>query len=281
MRGIALAAVSLALCAALGAGGQGESRSAQNPAPGPVRTPRQSAELRADILLARKLYSEAIAAYLELLKQEPRDAALLNKIGVAYQQESSLKEASRYYHRAIKADKNFASAINNLGTIEYNYRKYRKAIRFYQKALAIRSDEPAYYSNLGYACLAGKQFDQALAAFRKVAELDPAFFESRGSGGTVMSERSMPDPALLYFFLAKTYALAGDAQRCAHYLKLARDEGYKGLAEAGKDPAFARVVNDPRVREILEPSPPPPADAPTSPGSAGVLSPLLRSVYGA
>lgn len=220
-----------------------------------VTTPRQIAEARANVLMARKMYPEAITAYQQLLRQDPRNAMLLNQVGIAYQQESNWGEASRYYHRALKADGNFATALNNLGTIEYGKRKYRKAIQFYQKALKLRGDEPTFYSNLGYACMGDKQYESALTAFRKALQLDPSHFENRGSGGSVISERSTSDAGFLYYFIAKTYALAGNAERCAHYLKMARDEGYKKFIEAQKDPAFEPVRSDPRVREILEPSP--------------------------
>ena len=37
-----------------------------------------------------------------------------------------------------------------------------------------------------------------------------------------------------------------DAEHAAHYLKLSRDDGYKDFASAQKDPAFAKVIKDPR-----------------------------------
>lgn len=212
--------------------------------------------LRADILMARKLYPEAIAAYQAILKQEPRNAVLLNKIGIAYHQQALLRDAEGYYKRAVKADKTYSSAINNLGTIQYERRKFRRAIRLYDRALKLRQDEPAVYSNLGYAYFAEKQYDAALAAFQQALRIDPLVFEHRGGVGVLVQQRSATDPAKLYFFLAKSYALAGDAGHCAHYLKMARDEGYKELGQARTDPAFARVLADPRVREILEPNPP-------------------------
>ncbi|MGA9593280.1 MAG: hypothetical protein WBS18_09295, partial [Candidatus Acidiferrales bacterium] len=59
------------------------------------------------------------------------------------------------------------------------------------------------------------------------------------------------DPGLFYYFVAKTYAGAGDAEEAAHFLKLARDDGYTGFLSAQTDPAFAKVIKDPRVQEVL------------------------------
>ncbi|HTU34022.1 MAG TPA: hypothetical protein VMF66_09495, partial [Candidatus Acidoferrum sp.] len=50
---------------------------------------------------------------------------------------------------------------------------------------------------------------------------------------------------------AKSYAMAGDAEHAAHFLKLSRDDGYKEFASAAKDPAFAKVIKDPRVQQVL------------------------------
>src|SRR6202453_5448956 len=49
-------------------------------------SPREAAEMRADILMARKEYFQAAGVYLQILLNEPKNAELLNKVGVAFQQ---------------------------------------------------------------------------------------------------------------------------------------------------------------------------------------------------
>jgi tetratricopeptide (TPR) repeat protein len=215
-------------------------------------TPGQSAELHADILMARKEFKEAIEAYEKILETEPRNAALLNKTGVAYQQLSEMSHAERYYKRAMKADSSFASPVNNFGTVEYEKKRYGKAIKYYKKALVLRADMSTIYSNLGYAYFANKDYPESMDMFQKALALDPTIFDRRSGTGTIIQQRSTTDPGLFYFFVAKTYAQAGDAERAAHYLKLARDDGYKGFLSAENDPAFAKVIKDPRVQEVLQ-----------------------------
>jgi hypothetical protein len=54
--------------------------------------------------------------------------------------------------------------------------------------------------------------------------------------------------------------LQGNAERCAHYLRRAHDDGYKILVGISKDPAFTEIKNDPLVQEFLQAiSVPPPA----------------------
>jgi len=231
----------------------------QNPAAAPrpfsSLSPREAAEMRADILMARKEYSDAAGAYIQILVTEPKNAPLINKVGVAYQQLGELDRSERFYKRAMHADKKFASAANNCGTVEYEKKHYTRAISFYDKALALRADLATVYSNLGYAYFADKQYPEAMDSFQKALALDPTIFDRRGLGGTVVLQRTTTDPGLFYFFVAKTYARAGDAERAAHYLKLARDDGYADFLSAQTDPAFAKVIKDPALQEVLHEPP--------------------------
>lgn len=214
-------------------------------------TPRQKAEMRADILVARKEFAAAAKAYERILATDKKDSALLNKIGMAYQQLGDNRKAEHYYKRAWKFDKHFASAMNNLGTLEYGRKKYKKAIKDYRRALAVGKDLATIYSNLGYAYCGRKDYRRATIAFSKALAIDPDIFARRGEFGSIFLQRSAPDPATVYFLMAKSYAKLGDAKQAAHYLKLARDAGYKKLHSAQTDPEFKRVIHSPLVQEVL------------------------------
>ncbi|MGB0035418.1 MAG: tetratricopeptide repeat protein [Candidatus Acidiferrales bacterium] len=239
--------------------------STTSPAPLPALTPRQAAEMHADILMARKEYTEAINAYSQILSTEPKNAVLLNKTGVACQQFGDLNRAGRFYRKSMKADKTYASAVNNLGTVEYEKKHYGNSITLYKKALALHTDMSTIYSNLGYAYFGNKEYPEAMESFRKALEIDPLVFERRSGTGTIVQQRTTTDPGLFYFFVAKSYAGIGDAERTAHYLKLARDDGYKNFLSAAQDPAFAKVIRDPRVQEVLQVPPSYAGDAKTPP----------------
>jgi tetratricopeptide (TPR) repeat protein len=231
------------------------------------RTPREDQELQADLMMVRKQYAEAAALYQKLIQQEPRNAVLLNKLGIAYHQQTMLGEAKRYYERAAKADRTYATPHNNIGTIYYQRRDYRKAIRAYKKALQLDPNMAAVYSNLGYAYFGEKHYDEAMDAFHQALALDPTVFDRGRSVGSLLQDRTVSDHGLFYFFLAKSFATMGNGERCAEYLKKARDEGYAGLDSAKTDPAFAGVLKHPAVAEVLQLAPPatkPPAVPPGS-----------------
>ena len=222
----------------------------------PEMTPLQMAELRADILVARKLYPEAVSSYEKLVKEEPKNAVLLNKIGVACVAWGQKGCAEKYFKKSIKVDKNYANPFNNLATVEYDKKHFKKAIELYDKSIALHMDRPAtVYMNLGYAYFADKQYPEAMSSFQQAISLDPTVFQEAGGFGSIVEDRQTADPGEFYFFLARTYAQLGNVERTAHYLKMSRDDGYKKLDSAKTDPAFAKVIKDPQVLQVFAPVP--------------------------
>lgn len=215
-------------------------------------SPRQLAELKADILMARKEYPSAVSAYDKILTDEPKNAEIMNKVGVAYQEMDDLQRAQHFYKRSMKCDKKFASPINNYGTVEYSLKRYGKAISAYKKAIALTPDQATLYGNLGYAYFANKEYPSAMDTFATALKMDPTIFDHKGGNGAIIQQRSSTDPGLFYYFVAKSFAAQGDAIHAAHYLKLARDDGYADFMNAQTDPVFAKVIKDPAVVEVMQ-----------------------------
>ena len=221
-----------------------------------VVKPEISDEQMGDLYMVRKQYREAAETFKKLSDRDPRNAVYLNKLGIALHQQAALGQALKYYEKAVKADPRYADAENNVGTIWYQRKKYDKAIKAYQKAILMRDDMSVLYSNLGYAYFGEKKYQEAISAFRQALALDPQLFEHNGArNGSVLQDRSVEDRGKFYFLLAKSFAQAGDLPRCLHYLRKAKDEGYKQIADVTKDPAFAAAMKDPAMQEILTPKP--------------------------
>lgn len=236
------------------------SPQAQPPSPTQSSTivvrPDLTEEQMADLYMARKEYREASQVYKRLADQNPQNAVYLNKLGISLHQQAALGPALKYYERAVKVDPTYADAENNIGTIYYQRKKYGKAIKAYQRAIAIRNDMPVLYSNLAYAFFEDKKFEQAIASFRQALVLDPQLFERSSSrNGSILQDRTVGDRGKFYFLLAKSFAEAGNLDRCLVYLRKAKDEGYKELAAIRMDPSFAAVIKNPAVQEILAPRP--------------------------
>ena len=242
-------------------------RAVQSPAQTPAQSPADSSvivvkpglteEQLADLYMARKEYREAASSYKRLADQNPRNPVYLNKLGIALHQQAALGAALKYYERASKVDPTYADAQNNIGTIWYQRKKFGRAIKAYQKAINIRGDMAVLHSNLGYAYFGDKKYQEAISSFRQALALDPQLFDHSSSrSGSILQDRSVGDRGRFYFLLAKSFAEAGNLERCVIYLRKAKDEGYKDLSAVKSDPSFAAVLKDPAVQEVLAPKPP-------------------------
>lgn len=212
-------------------------------------------ELRADLQMIRKNYTQAIEFYQQALRFSPENAVLLNKIGIAYHQSAQLVEAQKFYERATRAQPGYAQAWNNLGTVYYARKNYRRAIRHYQRALKEDPTQAAVHGNLGTALFARRQYTRALEEFHQALLLNPDIFQQRSPFGVLMQDYSVEDRARFHFLLAKSLASLGQAERALFFLRRAREDGYP-IKEAEADSAFDLVREDRRFRELFQ-SPPP------------------------
>lgn len=213
--------------------------------PSPVLTP----ERRGDIHMARKEYREAVEVY----RQASQDSPIIwNKIGIAYHQMQQYDVAKKHYERAIKINPKYSEAINNLGTIYYAKRSYRRAANQYKKALKLAPESASIHSNLGTALFARKKYDEAFEAYRQALALDPEVFEHRSSYGVLLQERNVQERATFHYFLARTYAAAGVADRALLYLRRALEEGFKDRDKLVEEPEFAGLKDLPEFQELLK-----------------------------
>jgi Tfp pilus assembly protein PilF len=205
-------------------------------------------EVRGDIYMARKMYREAVETY----QQGPADSPILaNKIGIAYHQLLDLDSAMKQYERAIKLNPKYAEAINNLGTIYYAHKSYRRAVNQYRKALTLVPDSASFLSNLGTAYFARKNYAEAFAMYEKALTLDPDVFEHRGTAGVLLLERSVDERAKYHYYLAKTYAKAGQGDRALQYIRKSIEEGFKEREKFAKEPEFAFLHENEEFKQLM------------------------------
>jgi len=207
-----------------------------------------NAEQRADILMARKMYREAVDVY----KEAPLDSAIIwNKIGIAYHQMMQLEAARKNYEKAISLNPHYSEAVNNLGTVYYARKNFKKAISYYKRALKISPESASVYSNLGTAYFARKKYKEAAQAYQTALSLDKDVFEHHGTYGVLLEERSVEERAKFHFYLAQTYAKAGMNDRALQYIRKALEEGFKDRKKLMEDPEFEKLRDLDEFKEIL------------------------------
>jgi tetratricopeptide (TPR) repeat protein len=223
------------------------------PAVSQAQSTKLADEDLARLYLVRKQYREAQELFHKLTVEQPKNALYWNELGISLHNQSELDAALKCYQKSAKVNPKYADAQNNAGTIYYERKKFSKAIRSYKKAIALRENVAAFHLNLGFAYFGEKNYEESIAAFRKALQIDPDTFEAaRSRSGTVIQDRSIAtDRARFYFLLAKSFAEAGNVERCVIYLKKARDDGYQDFTSVKSDPSFASVLKEPAVQEFL------------------------------
>ena len=211
--------------------------------------PPLSDEARADIFMARKMYREAAELYSSI---KPQTWIQLNKTGIAYHQMGELDMARRYYERSIKQKKDYAEALNNLGAVWYAKKSYRRAVSNYKKAMAIQPNSASMHSNLGTAYFARKKYDDAAKEYQIALDLDPEVFEHRSTQGVLLQERTVEEKAKFNFYLAKTYARAGVADRALLYIRKALEFGFKDRKKFMEDDDFTPIRTLPEFAELMK-----------------------------
>ncbi|MCW5977180.1 MAG: tetratricopeptide repeat protein [Bryobacteraceae bacterium] len=220
-------------------------RSVITPVEGPTEL---TAHKRGDILMARKMYREAIETYQEGVKEA---AVMYNKLGIAYHHLNDFDKALEYYNQSLRLNPSYSEAMNNIGTVYYAKKNAKRAIAEYQKALKFAPNSASIYSNLGTALFARKKYDAAFGAWQKAFELDPEVFERRSGYGTLLQERSVEERAKFHFYLAKTYAKAGQNDRALLYIRKALEEGFSDKDKIRKDPDFQALAGSQEFETLL------------------------------
>ena len=223
------------------------SEAAAPPPPKPVSL---TVEQRGDMMMARKMFREAIDIYRTGLA-EPNSWTLYNKIGIAYHHLMDFKSARKNYEEALKKNRTYGEAQNNLGAVYYAQKDYRRAIQEYQKALKLNPYSATIYSNLGTAYYARKNYDWAMQSYRYALQLDPMVFEQRGTSGSILQERSVEEQAQFHYYLAKSYASAGMPEYALRYIRRCLEEGFKERDRFLKEPEFASLKDLPEFQELM------------------------------
>jgi tetratricopeptide (TPR) repeat protein len=209
---------------------------------------------RADTLLARKYYEDAVLEYAKVLAITPRDHVAHNKLGIAYHQLQQLDLAKKEYEVAKKIKPDYSEAWNNLGTICYTVKKYGKAVKQYKKALQLQPNSATAYHNMGAAYFSMKKYDEGFAAYREAFRLDPTILERVSNYGTIIKTAEL-NQGMNNFYMAKLYAENGQMEKALAFLLKALENGFKEFEKITKDPDFKVLVQDERLTRFMENKP--------------------------
>lgn len=242
-----LAATSLAICTATVT--RAES-SMDLPKPDALQVAK-TAEMKGDLERVHNNYILAISYYQQALRADPRNANLLNKLGLSELKVGERAPAKKYFKQAIKYDPRNVSALNNLGAVSCLDKKYKDGVKYLKQALELDESSAAAHLNLAEAWMGLNQVDRAMTEYARALELDADIMNESSTG--ISARVSTPEQrARVDFLIAKAYAKRGNVDGALEYLKRAQDGRFPDMGQVYKDQEFAVLWTDPRLEKIVK-----------------------------
>jgi tetratricopeptide (TPR) repeat protein len=131
-------------------------------------------QLEEGIALQRRgRFHEAAALYRAVLDQCPDDARALHYLGLVNSQLGKLEDADAQMTRSLAIDPTCANSCNDLGVVKLKACKHDEAIRLFSRALALDEKHTDALNNMAVGLKQLHQFDRALVALRRLANLLP------------------------------------------------------------------------------------------------------------
>lgn len=137
----------------------------------------------AENLLLKEEYDEAAKLYEELAQAQPRDPQYPLRLSQIYRQQRDLTKAREAHERAQALDPasieiqynevNLLEAEGNFGQAIARLKQILESTARAAYAPPEKANRVILLERLGLLCRAGEQPDEAVAAFRQMAELDP------------------------------------------------------------------------------------------------------------
>jgi len=200
-----------------------------------------------DSMVLHQRYQAAIAAYSGAPKMT---AAILNKMGIAYQMMFNLKDATRCYKESLKLDPTNSQVINNLGTVYASLKEYGQADRYYRKALKLDPNAATVLKNYGTNLLAERKYSKGWEAYQQALAADPQIFADR-NGPTVENPANVQERGAMNYYMAAGCARAGYTDCALQYLRMALNEGFITRKKIEADSQFASLRDNPGFQKLL------------------------------
>lgn len=200
-----------------------------------------------DSLLFHRRYQEAIAQYRKARSDSPD---VWNKMGIAYQMLSDLRDAARCYEQSLRLRPDHALTLNNLGTVYDLLGFYGKAEGLYRKALDLKPKSARITMNLGTNLMFQAKYSQGSEMYKRALALDPGVFD-RSVGPNSESGAPLEQRGAINYYMARNCAQAGMNDRAVAYLKKALDEGFTTPEKIAADTTFASLGNNPAFQQLI------------------------------
>lgn len=201
--------------------------------------------------LGEKNYAKAALYFEQAVAADPRAGRAYNLLGIALFQEKDYLRAKPQFEKAISLQPDYAEAYNNLGSVLCLLKEPEKAKGMFRKAIELSPQDVSAIYSLGHLLLMLGETEEGMTWLAKGIELDPDFLEKHKEM-TVGLAYEQYDEAKIEFAFARLFAATGNVDKALVHLERADGAGFKDWARVLTDDAFAKVRDDPKIREFLK-----------------------------
>ncbi|MGA8538324.1 MAG: protein kinase [Terriglobales bacterium] len=185
-------------------------------------------------------------------------------MGTVYSDKYDYASAAREYRTAVDLDPNSGYASDQLSWA-LGYEQPPDAIgaeAAARKAIRLQTSLYAAYYHLGRALLLQKRYDEALAAFEQMKQINRGANSADLGIGQVYLAEGESDKAvkamtanfkasgITYFWLSAAYAAQGDKEKALATLQKAFDAGFRDFAALDSSPYFSTLRADSRFQQL-------------------------------
>lgn len=207
---------------------------------------------RGDIFVARKQYEDAVIEYKRAFALDKYDSSIANRLGVAYHNLHKFRDAEQQYRETLRLRPNHLDAMNNLAVIDYMREDYDRALSRYRAALKLKPDSVTVLRNLGACLFALERWDDAVVVYQQALLLKPDLFDPQPSGAGTAIQMNQRKSSLMNFYLAKIFALRGEADVAISFLFKAIENGFDDADMLREEEAFKKLAADERFERVLQ-----------------------------
>ncbi len=193
---------------------------------------------RGNAYKSQEHFDQAIADYTKCIESNPNNDSLSNAYlmrGTAYLSKDEYDPAISDCNKAIELNPKLFPAYNQRGLVFYLIGKYDEAVADFTNVINLQSagvNLYAVYANRGTALKAKRQYQLAIADYKKAVELNHKI------------------PNTLYN-LAGTYSLVGKIPQACRSLQKAVDNGYVDWGNIKNDREFDNLRDSPCYKKII------------------------------
>ena len=192
--------------------------------------------------------TEAVAAYRETIRRNPRMAAAHETLGLALRRVGQLEEAVESLRRAAALAPNKATIWHELGLAYHAQGKVAEAQQTIEKAIALDGDLPEPHSNLGIILLSSGDREKAEAAFREAIRIQPDYADAQGNLANLLAGKGEFKDARYHFEAALRFEPKNAAVRYNFAVTLGR----AGDVDAAQRQLEAAVASNPGLADAHE-----------------------------